>query len=301
LLRPSGGDLVLPGRSLRAKFLFGFIVAGLFPLLFLVYLGFGVLMPNVVGGPVYSIGKALFFTLVALMGFLQLAGFYVIYVDVVARMHSTLDYEMGRLQISMARTESMVEELRLANFRLREMSHTDELTEVGNRRSFDMRLREEISRSSRFGHTFSLLMIDIDSFKKFNDEFGHPKGDAVLRALGSLMRSVSREGDVPCRVGGEEFAFILPETGKADAMIFAERFRRRMESSVMGPDSQSPITVSVGLAAFPDDGKTADEIVWAADEALYQSKRAGRNRVTSYSRPPDASSAGRAEDPPHIG
>jgi len=298
LLRGSGGDLVLPGRSLRAKFLFGFVVAGLFPLLFLIYLGFGVMMPNVVGGPVHPKGGVLFFTLVALMGFLQLAGFYIIYVDVVARMHSTLDHEMGRLRASTARTETIVEDLRLANFRLREMSHTDELTEVGNRRNFDMRLREEISRSSRFGHTFSLLMIDIDSFKKFNDQFGHPKGDAVLRALGALMRSVSREGDVPCRVGGEEFAFLLPETGKGDALTFAERFRRRMESSVMGPDSQSPITVSVGVAAYPEDGKSPDEIVWAADEALYQSKRAGRNRVTAYARPPEPTPDERGPDAP---
>jgi diguanylate cyclase (GGDEF)-like protein len=297
LLRPSGGDLVLPGRSLRAKFLFGFVVAGLLPLLFLIYLGFGVLMPNTVGGPLFPKGGAAFFVLVALMGFLQLAGFYVIYVDVVSRMHSTLDHEVARLEASTTRTESVLEDLRLANFRLREMSHTDELTEVGNRRNFDMRLREEISRSSRFGHTFSLLTIDIDSFKNFNDQFGHPKGDAVLRALGALMRSVSREGDVPCRVGGEEFSFILPETGKGDAMILAERFRRRMESSVMGPDSRSPITVSVGLAAFPEDGKTPDEIVWAADEALYQSKRAGRNRVTLYTRPPDTPPTSREADP----
>ena len=74
------------------------------------------------------------------------------------------------------------------------------------------------------------------------------------------MRSASREGDVPCRVGGEEFAFILPETGKADGLVFAERFRRRVEASVMAPDSLNPITVSVGLAAFPEDGRNPDEI-----------------------------------------
>jgi diguanylate cyclase (GGDEF)-like protein len=276
--------VVLPGRSLRAKFLFGFVVAGLLPLLFLVYLGLPVLLPSTAAGSLYPRGGVVFLTLVTLLGFLQLAGFYVIYVDVVGRVHRTLDDEYDRLRAATVRTEGIVEELRLANFRLREMSHTDELTEVGNRRHFDMRLREEISRSSRFGHTFSLLMIDIDGFKRFNDEFGHPRGDAVLRALGALMRSVSREGDVPCRVGGEEFAFILPETGKTDATIFAERFRRRVEASVMAPESRIPITVSIGVAAFPEDGKTPDEIVWAADEALYESKRAGRNRVTAHER-----------------
>jgi diguanylate cyclase (GGDEF)-like protein len=217
-----------------------------------------------------------------LLGFLQIAGFYIIYMDVIGRIRSTLSREVVRLQEGSARFESMTEELRTANLRLREMSHSDDLTEVGNRRNFDMRLREEISRSTRFGHAFSLLMVDIDTFKRFNDEFGHPQGDVALRALGALMRSVSREGDVPCRVGGEEFAFILPETAKADAMTFAERFRQAVEASITAPQGQYPLTVSVGLAAFPDDGKSSEEIVWAADEALYESKRGGRNRVTAY-------------------
>jgi diguanylate cyclase (GGDEF)-like protein len=285
-------DLVLRGRTARKKFFLAFLMAGLLPLLFLVYLGLPVVLPSTVTAPLYPKGAPVFFTLLAFLAFVILAGFYVIYSDILGHMQKRLDDEMSRLRATGDRAETIVEELRLANFRLREMSHTDELTEVGNRRSFDLRFREEISRSSRFGHTFSLLMIDIDGFKKFNDEFGHPKGDAVLRALGALMRSASREGDVPCRVGGEEFAFILPETGKADALVFAERFRRRVESSVMAPDSLNPITVSIGLAAYPDDGRSPDEIVWAADEALYESKRAGRNRVTAYPRKSDEVVAG---------
>jgi diguanylate cyclase (GGDEF)-like protein len=283
---------LLRGAHARKKFLFAFLMAGLLPLLFLVYLGLPVLLPTTVTAPLYPKGAPIFFALLAFLVFLELAGFYMIYSDVLGHMQRSLDDEIDRLRSSTTRADGMVEELRLANFRLREMSHTDELTEVGNRRNFDMRLREEISRSSRFGHAFSLLMIDIDGFKKFNDEFGHPKGDAVLRALGTLMRSASREGDVPCRVGGEEFAFILPETGKADGLVFAERFRRRVESSVMAPDSLNPITVSVGLASFPHDGRNPDEIVWAADEALYESKRAGRNRVTAHPRKGDEAVAG---------
>jgi diguanylate cyclase (GGDEF)-like protein len=278
---------VLAGRSPRAKFLLGVAVAGLIPLLFLVYIGLPVLAPGSETGSLYPRGAPMFVLLVLLLGFLQLAGFYIIYTDVIGRMHRSLGEELERAQAETARALETVEGLRVANLRLREMSHTDELTEVGNRRNFDMRLREEISRSTRFGHTFTLLMIDIDAFKQFNDEFGHPKGDAVLRALGALMRSVSREGDVPCRVGGEEFAFILPETGKVDGVVFAERFRRRVEGSLMVSGGGGPITVSVGLAAFPADGSTPDEIVWAADEALYQSKRGGRNRVTAYARPPE--------------
>jgi diguanylate cyclase (GGDEF)-like protein len=282
----------LSGRNVWKKFLLAFLMTGLLPLLLLVYLGLPVMLPNTVTAPLYPKGAPIFFALLAFLAFLEVAGFYMIYSDVLGHMRRSLDDDLVRLRASGTRSEGIVEELRLANFRLREMSHTDELTEVGNRRNFDLRLREEISRSSRFGHAFSLLMIDIDGFKKFNDEFGHPKGDAVLRALGALMRSASREGDVPCRVGGEEFAFILPETGKADGLVFAERFRRRVESSVMAPDSLNPITVSVGLAAFPQDGRNSDEIVWAADEALYESKRAGRNRVTAYPRKSDEVTTG---------
>jgi diguanylate cyclase (GGDEF)-like protein len=200
------------------------------------------------------------------------------------RILEVLQEQASQVQDYAGRFEAINEELRNANLRLRELSLTDELTEVGNRRSFDVRMREEINRSSRFGHTFSLLLLDIDQFKRFNDEYGHPQGDTVLRALGALMRSMSREGDVPCRIGGEEFAFILPETQKSDAMAFAERMRRGVEGSIRAPDDSRPITISIGLAAFPDDGKSPEDLVRASDEALYESKHAGRNRVTAYQR-----------------
>ena len=285
------GEVVLPGRSPLAKLVLGLAISGLLPLLFLVYLGVPALLPRMVT-EAFIRGGRFFVILVGLLGFLQLLGFYIIYVDVIRRIRSALRQEVVDLREGSARFEAITEELRTANLRLREMSHTDELTEVGNRRNFDMRLREEISRSNRFGHAFSLLMIDIDAFKRFNDEFGHPKGDEALRALGALMRSMSREGDVPCRVGGEEFAFILPETAKSDATTFAERFRRGVETSILAPDASYPLTVSIGLAAFPDDGKSPEEILWASDEALYRSKRAGRNRVTPYTRKSDATAAG---------
>jgi diguanylate cyclase (GGDEF)-like protein len=198
------------------------------------------------------------------------------------RILEVLQEQASQVKGYAGRFEAINEELRNANLRLRELSLTDELTEVGNRRNFDVRIREEINRSTRFGHAFSLLMLDIDQFKKYNDEFGHPQGDAVLRALGALMRSMSREGDVPCRVGGEEFAFILPETGKADAVAFADRMRRGVEATITSPDRSRPLTISIGLAAFPDDGKSPEDLLRASDEALYESKRSGRNRVTAY-------------------
>jgi diguanylate cyclase (GGDEF)-like protein len=200
------------------------------------------------------------------------------------RILEVLQEQASQVQDYAGRFEAINEELRNANLRLRELSLTDELTEVGNRRNFDVRIREEINRSTRFGHAFSLLLLDIDQFKAFNDEFGHPQGDAVLRGLGALMRSMSREGDVPCRIGGEEFAFILPETLKADALAFAERMRRGVEATIMAPDRKRPITISIGLAAFPEDGKSPEDLLRSADEALYESKRTGRNRVTAYLR-----------------
>ena len=198
------------------------------------------------------------------------------------RILEVLQAQASQVQDYAGRFEAINEELRNANLRLRELSLTDELTEVGNRRNFDVRIREEINRSTRFGHAFSLLMLDIDQFKKYNDEFGHPQGDAVLRGLGALMRSMCREGDVPCRVGGEEFAFILPETVKPDALAFAERLRRGVEATITAPDRSRPLTISIGLAAFPDDGKSPEDLLRGADEALYESKRSGRNRVTAY-------------------
>jgi diguanylate cyclase (GGDEF)-like protein len=200
------------------------------------------------------------------------------------RILEVLQEQASQVQDYAGRFEAINEELRNANLRLRELSLTDELTEVGNRRNFDVRIREEINRSTRFGHAFSLLLLDIDQFKAFNDEYGHPQGDAVLRGLGALMRSMSREGDVPCRIGGEEFAFILPETVKPDALAFAERMRRGVEATIMAPDRKRPITISIGLAAFPEDGKSPEDLLRSADEALYESKRTGRNRVTAYLR-----------------
>jgi diguanylate cyclase (GGDEF)-like protein len=200
------------------------------------------------------------------------------------RILEVLQEQASQVQDYGGRFEAINEELRNANLRLRELSLTDELTEVGNRRNFDVRIREEINRSTRFGHAFSLLLLDIDQFKAFNDQFGHPQGDAVLRGLGALMRSMSREGDVPCRIGGEEFAFILPETVKPDAVAFAERMRRGVEATIAAPDQKRPITISIGLAAFPEDGKSPEDLLRSADEALYESKRTGRNRVTAYLR-----------------
>jgi diguanylate cyclase (GGDEF)-like protein len=285
--RPGGGrERVLPGHSPLAKFVLALAIAGIVPLLFLLYLGLPLVFPELSTLALHRGGALLLVGAILLLGLLQTLGFYVIYTDVIGQMRATLSDQLEDLREGLARAQVVTEELRVANLRLREMSLSDELTEVGNRRNFEMRLREEISRSTRFGHTFSLLMIDIDRFKRLNDEFGHPKGDASLRALGGLMRSMSREGDVPCRVGGEEFAFILPETAKADAVTFADRLRRGVEANLVAPDGSYPLTVSVGLAAYPEDGKSAEEIVWAADEALYQSKREGRNRVTAASRRP---------------
>jgi len=341
-IRGVGPEVALRGQGIRAKFVFGFAIAAIFPLLFVVYLGLPLLVPEVAHQIIYPRGRGFFLTVVFILAVLELIGLYVC-LDIikgvisVARQTSesltevagaagpapagqnapaapalpeglealfsvgradevgalmrdfgkvlaTLQQQAAQVQEYGSRFEGINEELRNANLRLREMSLTDELTEVGNRRHFDMRLREELNRSSRFGHTFSLMIIDIDDFKHYNDRYGHQQGDAALQQLGRLLRSVSREGDVPCRVGGEEFAVILPETMKHDATLFAERLRRGVAASIKTPDDGAPVTVSIGLAAFPEDAKTPEEIFRVADAALYQSKQSGKNRVTAFAR-----------------
>lgn len=157
------------------------------------------------------------------------------------------------------------------------MADTDGLTGIRNRRSFDDALGRELARSSRSGEPVSVLLVDIDHFKRLNDTHGHQCGDEVLRQVASTIASVTRDIDTVARYGGEEFAVILPTCPSYDALQMAERIR----CAVQGADTMVPVTVSGGFATFPIDGADAAAVVGAADAALYESKRSGRNRVTA--------------------
>jgi diguanylate cyclase (GGDEF)-like protein/PAS domain S-box-containing protein len=168
-------------------------------------------------------------------------------------------------------------ELESANARLRQISITDPLTGVKNRALFDERVVEEYDRAIRYGRPLSLLLIDVDHFKQFNDTFGHLAGDETLRVVAARITSTARSCDVVARYGGEEFALILPDADRDGAMVLAERCRRVVAE---GPWSRRPIAVSVGVVTLMPGHENAWDLVEAADEALYRSKENGRNCVT---------------------
>jgi diguanylate cyclase (GGDEF)-like protein len=179
---------------------------------------------------------------------------------------------------------SRTEELRAANERLEKLSLTDPLTGLFNRRYLDQLLALEVTRQRRHKRPFSLLMIDVDHFKNYNDQHGHPRGDDVLRTIAQLLSSSLRGSDIVARVGGEEFVAVLLDVELPVAVTAAEKVRAAIEQHDFPRGSDQPlgrVTVSLGLASWPKHGETADEVLEAADRALYASKAAGRNRVTS--------------------
>jgi diguanylate cyclase (GGDEF)-like protein len=159
---------------------------------------------------------------------------------------------------------------------------TDEKTKLFNFRHFKSELQSEIARAKRFNESVSLIMIDADKFKHYNDTNGHVLGDEALIKMARLMKSMCRETDKPARFGGEEFAILLPKTGKEEAVIFAERIRKAIEEAVFVNQEKQPggnFTASLGVATYPEDCTDAETLVNAADKALYKAKEKGRNRV----------------------
>ncbi len=168
------------------------------------------------------------------------------------------------------------------NRRLFDLSIKDDLTDVYNRRYFYEKLEEEIKRSERYKTVLSLIMVDIDYFKHYNDTHGHQAGDSVLRDVALLLRNNVREQDLVARYGGEEFAIILPETGKQVAGKLAERIRGCLSAQAFyfkETLQSGKLTISLGVATFPEDAKSLNDLVETADRALYKAKEKGRNRV----------------------
>jgi diguanylate cyclase (GGDEF)-like protein len=171
-----------------------------------------------------------------------------------------------------------------SNQRLLELVTTDSLTSLKSRQAFMDHLEAQVEISDRHARPLSVLILDIDHFKEFNDTFGHLAGDEVLKKVGKTLRDVSRRSDLVARLGGEEFGIILPETDEAGATVLAERFREAIEEEEW---SLRPITVSIGAttirggsAAPQNEPPRLSEILTSADQALYRSKDLGRNRVT---------------------
>ncbi len=163
------------------------------------------------------------------------------------------------------------------------LSKTDSLTGLFNRRVFKDMLLKELQRAKRYNHPFSLIMIDIDNFKKYNDSFGHPEGDSVIKSLAQVFRASTRDVDTIARYGGEEFIIILPETSKQDAANIAERIRRNFKRINFYPRAAAKplnMTISLGVATFPKDGTIAELLVNNVDNALYQSKRTGKDKIS---------------------
>jgi diguanylate cyclase (GGDEF)-like protein len=162
---------------------------------------------------------------------------------------------------------------------------TDALTGLHNFGYFQEQIRRELEAARRYDHAVSLLMMDMDHFKAYNDAHGHTTGNRLLMQLGALLKSHVRKADIACRFGGEEFAIILPHTGKKEAYLLCDRLRATIEATVFDGAEVLPsgkITVSSGVATFPEDADDAEVLIEKADKALYTAKRNGRNLVQTY-------------------
>ena len=175
--------------------------------------------------------------------------------------------QMAEYQLQL---EKMVE-------RLEEMATTDAMTGLKNKGAFETRVREEWDRARRYHLPLTLLSLDVDRFKQYNDSFGHPAGDEVLKQVAEIMRSQARPSDFVARTGGEEFSVILANTSADGAFIVAERLRRAIEHAAW---AQRGITASIGLACAQPDFEDVTSLIECADRALYHAKQTGRNRVT---------------------
>jgi len=192
------------------------------------------------------------------------------------RQEDLIAEQMGQIKEHTAVLEAQKQELEAVNAELETLALRDGLTGLSNRRAFGQRVILEMNRATRYGTPLSLLLLDVDRFKEYNDTFGHVAGDDVLRTLSQVLRAQGRETDFFARYGGEEFVVILPHTGSEGARILAERLCLAVSRAAW---TARPITASIGAATLLPGMSAEDDLVLAADRALYAAKTAGRNRV----------------------
>lgn len=208
-------------------------------------------------------------------------------VELLTRVRSALrlKYETYRRKARETELLEVTRQLKAANERLQNLSLLDGLTGIANRRHFDQVLLQESRRAQREHSPLSLIILDIDYFKAFNDTYGHLKGDDCLKTVASTFRqTLKRSGDFPARYGGEEFAVVLPNTDDVGAAVIAEKLRFGIENAKIEHINSlcaDHVTVSLGVVTrFPGQDNTLDDLISAADRALYRSKHEGRNQVS---------------------
>lgn len=205
--------------------------------------------------------------------------------EIHARLQSKIELADAKLRETNSQLMNQSDELRRMNEELKRLSITDALTGLYNRRQFERLIDTEVSMSLRHGEDNSILVVDVDHFKKINDQYGHKAGDTVLRRLAKLMTDSLRGTDLVCRIGGEEFVAICRRAKAEDAIVIGEKLRRTVEDFAFNVNMERiPVTVSIGIATLPNEfGKvSAEDFFQCADTALYYSKEHGRNRTTHY-------------------
>lgn len=184
--------------------------------------------------------------------------------------------------VGMCGISTDVTEKKKLEMELERQAHIDFLTNLNNRRHFIALAEHELSRALRYQHPVCLLMLDVDHFKNVNDTYGHKQGDRVLTVLAQTCVDTLRDSDIAGRLGGEEFAFLLPETGREQGLEVAERLRKVLAATAVATDDGGEsvhFTVSIGMCLLCSDSNTVDALLNCADKALYQAKESGRNRV----------------------
>lgn len=228
------------------------------------------------------------FYLLCLLALAVLAGSYRLRIG--QRRQLRVTESIGQLQERIHRLELHTQQLEQANQDLRRLSYLDGLTGIANRRHFEEDLDLEWRRACRAGTALSLIMIDIDFFKLFNDTYGHQRGDDCLILIANTLRNgLKRPGDMAARYGGDEFMLLIPESDKQGVRELADALRARVEAMEImheGSRIDNVVTISVGVVtSYPMKGFSPGDLSVAADEALYQAKEAGRNQVALFQKP----------------